>query len=70
MNDMNKTRLFMYVEGLWSELEAAEDLYGKDASFTRHERARWNGAYKALAAAGLMEEYREYQAARVREEIK
>lgn len=67
---MNKTKLFMYVEGLWSELEAAEELYGMDASFTRIERARWQGAYKALAAAGLLEEYQTYRHLKMQEEIK
>lgn len=67
---MNKEKLFAYVEALWNRLEEAEEFFGMNDNYVKMERARWQGAFNALKAAGLMEEYREYQAARIREEIK
>lgn len=67
---MNKEKLFAYVEALWNRMAEAEEFFGMDASFTRHERARWNGAYNAIKAAGLMEEYQTYRHLKMQEEIK
>lgn len=67
---MNKEKLFAYVEAMWNRLEEAEEFFGMDDNYVKMERARWQGAFGALKAAGLLDDYREYQADRIREEIK
>lgn len=67
---MNKEKLFAYVEALWDRMETTEDFFGPDDNFTKMERSRWQGAYGAIKAAGLMEEYQTYKHLKLQEEIK